>query len=215
MLEEDRNFHLIPSSQSTTDADYDPFSKNKVYGSNLLNRPQPEGYSEEWLESLKTKLTDDLVSGKLLLIFRIANEWLALPSYCIKEVTETAFIHRLPHTSTKVLLGIANVQGELLIAISMQAFLSIPEAIKNFDDQPVSRHYIRNIVFGVNNDIFVFTVDEIYGLTQVQSNTFESPPISISKSLKNYFSGVFSLNNTPVGLLDEMLIISKLNEKHL
>lgn len=195
----------------------DPILENQYNGSNLLNRPHPEGYTEEWIESLKQPSADENIQHLSLLIFRIKTEWLALPSHSIKEVTEAAFIHRLPHTNSSVLLGITNVQGELLVAISMQDLLGIPNNIpQDSSDLQPNGKFMRNIVFGIKRDVFVFPVDEIYGLTNVQSNTIEPVPISVSKSIKNFFSGIFILpDKLSVGLLDEKLIINSLNQNYL
>ena len=192
-------------------------NQNEIYGSNLLGRPHPEGYSEEWVESLKHHTIEESIPRQSLLVFRIQGEWLALPSHCIKEVTKATFIHTLPHTNSNVLLGISNIQGELLVAISMQNLLGIP----NSTEAPKKSHdfsrYARNVVFGSGKNVFVFPVDEIHGLTYIKLDKIESVPMSILKSLKNYFSGIFALpeETLSIGLLDERLIIDSLNENYL
>lgn len=196
--------------------DNEPHQKG-VSDSTLLTRPHPEGYTAEWVESLKHPAFEESIPRQTLLVFRIKNEWLALPGHCIKEVTKAAFIHSLPHTNSGVLLGITNVQGELLVAVSMQNLLNIPDTTEPQLKRYAYSKYIRNIVFGSKKDIFVFPVDEIYGLTYIKSDQIEPVPISILKSSKNYFSGIFTLPDDilSVGLLDEKLIISGLNENYL
>lgn len=190
----------------------DPFYKNKVYGTNLLNRPQPEGYDLEWLESLKTKPTEDFPSGKSLLIFRIANEWLALPSYSIKEITHSSYIHKLPHSNSPILLGISNIHGELLITVSMQAFLDLPPITPKDSDDQTPCKFSRYIVLAEGKDTIVFPVDEIHGITFIQPSSLDPPPLSTSKTGKNFFTGIFSLNETLIGLLDGSLIMDAINQ---
>lgn len=191
--------------------------QNGIHDSNLLNRPHPKGYTEEWVESLKHFAFEESIPRQSLLVFRIKGEWLALPSYCIKEVTKTTFIHSLPHTNSNVLLGITNVQGELLVTISMQNLLNIPDTPKTLEKDYTYSRYSRNIVFEDKKNVFAFPVDEIFGLTYVKSANIEPVPISIIKSLKNFFSGIFTLPDDvlSVGLLDEKLIINSLNENYL
>lgn len=193
----------------------EPFLKNKVHSLNLLNRPPPENYGTEQLASLNTQTHEDFPTGRSLLVFRIANEWLALPNYCIKEITPPSFIHKLPHTTTNILLGISNVHGDLLITISMQAFLNIHNASTQSNNTQSVCKFARNIVLEINKNILVFSVDEIYGLTQIELSLLEPPAITITKSIQNYCTGIFSLNNTVVGLLDESRIITTLNETYL
>lgn len=190
---------------------------NNTQDSNLLSRPHPKGYTEEWVESLKHSTLEESIPKQSLLVFRIKSEWLALPSHCIKEVTKTTFIHRLPHTNSTVLLGITNVQGELLVTTSMQNLLGIPDPTQPTPKNYTFNRYSRFIVFGNKKDSFVFPADELFGLTHVKFDAIEPVPISIVKSLKNYFSGIFILpeSNISVGLLDDKLIIDSLNENYL
>lgn len=196
---------------------YEVISQNEMYTSNLLSRPHPEGYDEECIKALKQHLIEESTSKESLLIFRIKNEWLALPSNCIKEITKPTFVHRLPHTNNTVLLGITNVQGELLITISMQNLLGISGEPNESPKPYVYSMYSRNIVFGSKKDVFVFPVDEIYGLGYIQLDNIDPVPIGVVKSLKNFFTGIFTLTDKglSVGLLDERLIINSLNENHL
>lgn len=193
---------------------HDQVNPNGLHAANLLSRPHPTGYTQEWMESLKHPIVEEATPRQSLLIFRIKSEWLALPSHCIREITQTSFIHSLPHTKSDVLLGITNVQGNLLITISMQNLLGIPDTEQVSPDH---HGYTRNIVFGNKKEIFVFPVEEIYGLIHLKPGKIESTPISISKSPKNFFSGIFTLpdNALSIGLLDEKLIINSLNENYL
>lgn len=189
---------------------------SESYNSYLLDRPHPEGYTEEWIQSLKLPTTEDTTEIKPFLVFRIKNEWLALPSHSIKEITQATFIHTLPHTKSDVLLGITNVQGELFITFSLQNLLGIPNLDISVNTYSNSA-YTRNIVFGSPKNFFVFPVDEIYALTHIQSDVINPVPIHVSKSLQNFFSGIFVLPDdaTTIALLDDKLIINSLNENYL
>src|SRR5882672_2671299 len=56
-------------------------------GRHFLDAPSPDGYLEEWTGRLAGKAEDlscDLIS---VLVFRLADEWLALPIHALVEVT--------------------------------------------------------------------------------------------------------------------------------
>lgn len=190
---------------------------NRLRGSDLLNRPHPAGYTEEWVESLKHAPSDEgVLDRKSTLIFRIKDEWLAFETSSVLEVTEISLIHKLPHRTTDVLLGVTNVQGELRITMSMSNFLGLTNPTETKELKTLShRIYPRAIMFGRNKDIFVFPVDEVYGITQIKPDTIAPVPLSVSKSLKNFASGIFMFNDMHIGILDEKLIINSLNEHHL
>ncbi len=196
---------------------YELVHQNEIYSSTLLHRPYPENYNADSIQSLKQPIIEESIPKKSLLVFRIQNEWLALPSHCIKEITQPTFVHTLPHTNNPILLGITNVQGDLLITISMQNLLGITNSTQKTPGTYIYSMYTRNIVFGWKSDIFVFPVDEIYGLSYIKLDSIEPIPISILKSLKNFFTGIFTLPNDvlSVGLLNEQLIINSLHKNYL
>lgn len=199
-------------SKKSKEAHYIPSFKLK--GSNLLNRPHPKGYAEEWIESLKKVPPEETFQIKSILVFRLNNEWLALPTASVKDVTETCPIHSLPHRSNDILLGITNVQGELSIAISMKALLGV-SGTSTSKASLSHRIYPRSIVFGYDKDDFVFAVDEVYGIHLLHPEDLEAVPANVGKSLANYATGIFSFNEKRVGLLDENLLIESTKENYL
>lgn len=209
--------NLISPQETNPEYSEDFLQNAKIYGSDLLQRPYPKGYQEEWAESLKHSALEEEIEKLSLLVFRIKTEWFALPTHIIIEIIRDAFIHSLPHMHSDVILGITNVQGELRIAISMQHLLGIPNLKMSDITCYTFSKYSRNIVIGQKNNIFVFPVDEIYGLVHIKLDDIQETPISISKSLKNFFSGIFELpeDKLPVGLLNEKLILNALNENYL
>src|SRR5207342_2805701 len=62
-------------------------------------------------------------------VFRVGNEWLAITTSVVDEVADLRAIHSLPHRRSGVVLGLANVRGELLVCVSLAQLLGV-------DDQP-------------------------------------------------------------------------------
>lgn len=81
-------------------------------GRHLLEREPPEDYLREWTQALAEEKGEDKAADTLsVLIFRLGQEWLALPTHVCQEVAEMRPIHILPHRSGPVLLGLANIRG--------------------------------------------------------------------------------------------------------
>src|SRR5947209_7840285 len=55
-------------------------------GRGLLDAPSPEGYLEEWTERLAEELEELSCDTRSVLVFRVADEWLALPVEALVEV---------------------------------------------------------------------------------------------------------------------------------
>jgi len=188
-------------------------AKAKPSAQSLFRRKPPKGYVNEWIERIKIPLQEDDTEGKSALVFRIGNEWLAITSAAIKEVTEVRPIHKIPHTNSKILLGVTNIHGDLNLMISMQALF-------DFDSESKTEHlqknaYPRHIVFGYGHDLFVFKADEVYGMVHFHQEDIEDIPISISKSLANYSSGIFLFKDKRIGILNEKSIMSSIKENYL
>ena len=102
----------------------------------FFDRPAPDGYVAEWTQWLasaeqRTRQT----SGEALaesdrdrvgvLIFRLGDEWLAFRTQTIGEVTMPRPIHRIPHRSNAILIGLVSLRGQLQLCISLHGLLGV------------------------------------------------------------------------------------------
>lgn len=85
----------------------------------LLDRAIPEGYREEWAGHFSEKKEALRLGLRSYLFFRVASEWLALPTSVLQEVAEPRLVRSVPHRRLPVLLGLVNVRGQLLPCISL------------------------------------------------------------------------------------------------
>jgi len=67
-----------------------------------------------------------------VVIFRVASEWLALPTSVVVEVANLLPIHSLPHRPDGVVLGLASVRGELLVCVSLSRIIGAAAAPASF-----------------------------------------------------------------------------------
>ena len=188
-------------------------------GRELLQRPAPAGYVEEWTQLLaKDLLTAD--SGAImvrpmteagevlsLMLFRIGNEWLALPVSVIKEATQVCPIHRLPHRTNHIFLGIVNIRGEILMCISLSDLLGLSSQERNLSfivPMELSR-YQRMMVLEIQDNRWVFPVDEISGVHRFSTKDLQETPAVVSKTPDTYTKKIITWQNKQVNYLDELL----------
>ena len=79
----------------------------------FFDRPAPPGYLEEWARALDADVAPRGEKPLSLLIFRLHREWLAFPTRSVVEVTATRPVHRIPHRSNEILIGMVNLRGRL------------------------------------------------------------------------------------------------------
>ena len=189
-------------------------------GRSLLERPAPAEYLKEWTDMLAETATDQGSGGGgtlvratdaiSVIIFRLANERLALPVNILQEVTSPCIIHTVPHRSDDLFLGILNIRGETLLCASLSRLLGL-ESIANDDSNPISTR--RLIVAGRDESKWVFPVDEVYGIYRFHSSEFKESPIVVSKASEAYTTEVFTWQDKKVNFLNCELLFQTLNRK--
>lgn len=177
----------------------------KLSAIELLQRPPTEKYINEWTELLKkekgkVRITDE--QGTAILIFRLKNELLALPSVVFSEVIAARTIHHVPYRSNNIILGVVNIKGQMRLCVAMDNFLQIQENEK----KPSSESSQFMLTIDKQGEQWVFPVDEIFGIYQLSMDQVRNPPVTITKSTANYLKGVFTLHDKIIGLLDEVLL---------
>src|SRR3954447_3973469 len=93
-------------------------------GRRFLDAPSPVGYLDEWTDRLAEhadELSCDLIS---VLVFRLADEWLALPIQTLVEVTPPRPVHRVPYRAG-LLAGLVNIRGEPYLCAHLAKLLRV------------------------------------------------------------------------------------------
>jgi len=175
----------------------------------LLDRPLPEEYRREWTVHFaqeKKRATPTKLSA---VVFRISDEWLALPTQAFQEIAERRRIHSLPHRRNGIVLGLANVRGELLICVALGRLLGLDRAPSR---QFARTGYDRLLVASWEGSRLVFPVEEVQGIHRFQGQELREPPATVGKSKPNFSEGILLWRNKAVGFLDPALLFSALNQ---
>src|SRR6478672_11465316 len=91
-------------------------------GRRFLDAPSPPGYLDEWTDRLAAGESDESANELSLLVFRLGDEWLALPVSVLVEVTRPRTPHRIPHRGG-LLSGVVNIRGELHLCVRLDTLL--------------------------------------------------------------------------------------------
>jgi chemotaxis-related protein WspD len=176
-------------------------------GVTLIDRPLPANYRREWTQHFaREKL--DLDSGTAsVILFRVQNEWLAMPTHNFQEVAERRSIHSLPRRREPALLGLANVRGELVICVSLAHLLQFgqPPSVN-----VVRRSYQRLLVLQGDSNRLAFPVDEVHGPQRVKPHELKSPPSIGTRPTIRFVQAVIPWADRSAGLLDPQLLFSTL-----
>ncbi|MFL9868015.1 chemotaxis protein CheW [Paraburkholderia fungorum] len=149
-------------------------------------------------------------ASESFLIFRIGREWLALPTPIFKRIVQTRPIHTLPHRQHRAVLGVVNVQGDLLVCLSLAHLLGFEADTSAGNDQ--SRHDLpRLLVVSRAEEHAVLPVDQVDGVHRIALTTFCSPPATLSHAAAAHTRAVAPWRGVTVGLLDADALFNTLN----
>jgi chemotaxis-related protein WspD len=183
----------------------------------FLNREPPPQYLEEWVQRLaqpEERVEQDLQS---LLIFRLHDEYLAVQTRSLVEVTLPQSIHTIPHRTNEVVLGLVNVRGQLRICVSAHGLLGVasPAANELTHRSETSRvaktetSQQRMLIIHERTEQWVFPVEEVLGVHRLPATDFRPVPATFGKA-GAFSQAVFTWEGHTVGYLDEARFISAL-----
>lgn len=108
----------------------------------LLDRPVSGEERRAWTAHYAAEVGTRSATRTSVVIFRLGEEWLALPTGVFQEVSEVRVglqLHRLPHRGRSLVLGLVNLRGELLVCASLGRLLGIENAETNPESKILSR----------------------------------------------------------------------------
>lgn len=181
-------------------------------GRKLLDRKLPDEYMNEWTDILTHKKEIEQTDKLSVIVFRIGEEWYALKTGILKEVTEMQPIHSLPHRKNRIVRGIISIRGELYICVSIGYLFEIDRSETTDDDIDKKIHH-RLIVIEKDSERFVFPVNEILGVHHFSTGNLQAPPSTLSKTAATYITGVIKHLDKNIGCIDDELLIHSLSKK--
>ena len=175
----------------------------------LLRRRAAADYLAEWETFIgKPKETPSTVHICGTVIFRIAHDYLAIPTAVVGQVTELKPVHRIPHQRGKTVQGVVNINGQLRLFVSMIQLLEIGSDHTLFE----SAQKRSMMVVEREAEVWAFAVTEVCGIHYCDLCDLHNVPVNVAKSTANYLKGVFYWNDHSVGLLDDELLFFSLRK---
>jgi chemotaxis-related protein WspD len=149
-------------------------------------------------------------ASESFLIFRIGDEWLALPTPIFRRIVQTRPIHTLPHRQHRAVLGVVNVQGDLLVCLSLAHLLGF-DADSTAADRKARHDLPRLLVVSRADEHAAFPVDQVDGVHRIAVSTFCPPPATLSQAAAAHTRAVAPWRGMTVGLLDAEVLFDTLN----
>jgi chemotaxis-related protein WspD len=170
----------------------------------ILERPVDGAYRAHWAQRLRQPSAVLEVPDASALVFRVGAEWLAVAASMVVSVAPVAPVHRVPHRSGGAMLGVVNVDGRLVPALSLASLLGIDEAS---GAAVTGRHvFARLLVLDCAGQPCALPVAELKGLVRYAGAGLATPAATIDKGLGRHLAGVLAHDGLLVGVLDPALL---------
>lgn len=147
-------------------------------------------------------------------LFRVGPEWLAIATAVLDEVADLRSIHSLPHRRSGVVLGLANVRGELLVCVSLAQLLGIEAGGAGEPQQHLRERRVaqrRLLVVRERGLRLAFPVDEVHGTHRYGEHELNPVPSTVARASASYSRAVLQWDGHTVGLIDDELLFHSLN----
>lgn len=176
-------------------------------GRKFLDAPSPDEYLTEWTRRLGAPEDDDVGEEISILVFRIGEEWLALPVEVLVEVTSLRTIHRIPHRGG-LLSGLVNIRGELHLCVRLDLLLGIAR-----NEAAPDREKPRLVVVRNDSEGWVFAADEVDQVHRFPVVNLVPAAPTLARALARMNRGVFQVKDRSIGLLDTNKLFQAIRER--
>ena len=178
-------------------------------GSRLFEREPPHA----WLAEQTSRLAEPDAPFKsdaiTVLIFRLAEEWLAFDVHCVIEVAEPRVPHRVPHRTTANLEGIVNIRGELQLCVALAKLLNLSHAAPTSEAEAAKQRFL---VAEHGRQRWVFPVAEVSGVHRLSLEQRTELPATVRRTTTRLSRHVYDWNGKYVCHLDADRIFAALQK---
>lgn len=145
------------------------------------------------------------VESRSLLVFRLADEWLALATRCLVEVAPLQPVHSLPHQRSRALLGVANVRGALVACLSLGELLGVdPDTVV----ASTARVTPRMLILAAENGSVVVPVDEVDAIHRIDLSDIQAGETPSAVAGARFTRAVMQFKGRSLRILDDELLMS-------
>lgn len=125
--------------------------------------------------------------------FSLKDQLFGVPVQQVQEVIRYQEMTRVPLVP-EVIRGLINLRGQIVMAVDLRRRLGIAEPAA--DVTPV------NVVVRTQEGPVSFLVDGIGDVVEVEDETFEEPPQTLSENMRRIITGVHKLESGLMQVLD-------------
>lgn len=169
-------------------------------GRRLLDRAWPENYRAEWTQRVARVEVKGTRQVNSIIPFALGAQWLAIRTKVFQKVVEFRPAHTVPFRSNPVFLGLANVEGEMLLCASLGQALGVEAGGAGRSLLVASHQGAR----------WCFAADQVAGIEVCPASALQAPDAAADDTLNVCLEGWLDIGARQVALLNEARLFSLL-----
>jgi chemotaxis-related protein WspD len=179
---------------------------------NLLNRVAPDDYLTEWEERVASPTAAPALDQFSVLVFEVAGLWLAADIELLVEITEPRPIHRVPHRTNPIFLGVVNIRGQLRLCASLTGLMKVQEGGHKGGKAEKKGHvFPRLVMLADSRGPWVFPVDEVVGVLRFVPEDVSEAPVTVARAHNAMTKGVIRWEGRQLDYIDAKLLFTALH----
>ncbi|WP_027978866.1 chemotaxis protein CheW [gamma proteobacterium L18] len=157
-------------------------------------------------EAVRGETVEELgqVASRSLVVFRLAEEWLALATRCLVEIAPVQSVHSLPHQRSRALQGVANVRGALVPCLSLAELLGVDTSVSPATS---TRVMPRMLILAAAGGSVVVPVEEVDGIHRIELKQLENASPAVGQAGNRFTDAVLPFKGRSVRVLDETKLL--------
>ncbi len=169
-------------------------------GRAVFEKRIPQDYIEQWTKIIAGDIEPVSKVSRSVISFRLCDEWFALPTRNFIEVSQITTIHKIPHETNQLILGVVNVGGAVRLCFSLTKLLGVSAEKQN---QVYPRGaYKRYLLVQIKKSDYVFPVDEVGGVYRYDPHELKQVPVTIGASKAELLLGVLDIGENKIACID-------------
>ena len=169
-------------------------------GREVFNKSIPADYLDQWTKTLAGIPEEHSKDTQSIIYFRLGEEWFSLSTNNFVEVSQIKSIHNIPHQTSGVITGLVNVGGSVRLCFSLSNLLGVESS----SEKSGRKHgvYQRYLVVQLNENDFVFPVDEVGGVYRYGDADLKQVPVTIEPEKAMLLLGVLEIDGNHVACIN-------------
>ncbi|MGD1325118.1 chemotaxis protein CheW [Pandoraea pnomenusa] len=145
--------------------------------------------------------------GASLLLFRLGDEWLALPASAIEEVAPMRGWHSVPGHRQRALLGLVNLRGALVPCLSLGELIGVQPTVAQTTPTGAPRAGTsRLLALRHGHHLSAFPVAEVHGTVTPTTERLGAVPATALGAADGFSVAVLHWREQVVGVLDPLRV---------